>query len=54
MRAVEYVARGTDLHQPAPVQFAEVAVNVTTGEVRVRRMLGVFAIGRVGESADPA
>lgn len=28
-------------------QFAEVAVDVTTGEVRVRRMLGVFAIGRV-------
>ncbi|MFF3510920.1 xanthine dehydrogenase family protein molybdopterin-binding subunit [Streptomyces sp. NPDC002573] len=28
-------------------QFAEVAVDVTTGEVRVRRMLGVFAAGRV-------
>ncbi|MGA5707233.1 xanthine dehydrogenase family protein molybdopterin-binding subunit [Streptomyces cellulosae] len=27
-------------------QFAEVAVDVTTGEVRVRRMLGVFAAGR--------
>ncbi len=27
--------------------FAEVAVNVVTGEVRVRRMLGVFAAGRV-------
>ena len=26
-------------------QFAEVAVNVTTGEVRVRRMLGIFAAG---------
>ncbi|MFE7904328.1 xanthine dehydrogenase family protein molybdopterin-binding subunit [Streptomyces albogriseolus] len=28
-------------------QFAEVAVDVTTGEVRVRRMLGVFAAGRI-------
>ncbi|WP_016823500.1 xanthine dehydrogenase family protein molybdopterin-binding subunit [Streptomyces viridosporus] len=28
-------------------QFAEVAVEVTTGEVRVRRMLGVFAAGRI-------
>jgi xanthine dehydrogenase YagR molybdenum-binding subunit len=28
-------------------QFAEVAVDVTTGEVRVRRMLGIFAVGRV-------
>ncbi|MGN6374145.1 MAG: xanthine dehydrogenase family protein molybdopterin-binding subunit [Sphingomonas sp.] len=27
--------------------FAEVAVNVATGEVRVRRMLGVFAAGRI-------
>ena len=27
--------------------FAEVAVNAVTGEVRVRRMLGVFAAGRV-------
>jgi len=27
--------------------FAEVGVNVATGEVRVRRMLGVFAAGRV-------
>ncbi len=27
--------------------FAEVAVNAVTGEVRVRRMLGVFDIGRV-------
>ncbi|WP_370283541.1 xanthine dehydrogenase family protein molybdopterin-binding subunit [Pseudooceanicola sp.] len=27
--------------------FAEVAVNAWTGEVRVRRMLGVFGIGRV-------
>lgn len=27
--------------------FAEVAVKVTTGEVRLRRMLGVFAAGRI-------
>ena len=28
-------------------QFAEVAVDLATGEVRVRRMLGIFAVGRV-------
>lgn len=28
-------------------QFAEVAVDVTTGEVRVRRMLGIYAAGRI-------
>lgn len=28
-------------------QFAEVAVSDVTGEVRVRRMLGVFAAGRI-------
>ncbi|MET8894193.1 xanthine dehydrogenase family protein molybdopterin-binding subunit [Streptomyces albogriseolus] len=28
-------------------QFAEVAVDVTTGEIRIRRMLGVFAAGRI-------
>jgi xanthine dehydrogenase YagR molybdenum-binding subunit len=28
-------------------QFAEVAVDVATGEVRVRRMLGIFAVGRI-------
>ncbi|WP_329335544.1 xanthine dehydrogenase family protein molybdopterin-binding subunit [Streptomyces sp. NBC_01352] len=28
-------------------QFAEVAVDVDTGEVRVRRMLGIFAAGRI-------
>ena len=28
-------------------QFAEVAVNVVTGEVRVRRMVGIFDVGRV-------
>ncbi|MFF8595621.1 xanthine dehydrogenase family protein molybdopterin-binding subunit [Streptomyces sp. NPDC015220] len=28
-------------------QFAEVAVDIATGEVRVRRMLGIFAAGRI-------
>jgi xanthine dehydrogenase YagR molybdenum-binding subunit len=28
-------------------QFAEVAVDQTTGEVRVRRLLGIYAVGRV-------
>lgn len=28
-------------------QFAEVAVDITTGEVRARRMLGIFAAGRI-------
>ncbi|MCA1283107.1 xanthine dehydrogenase family protein molybdopterin-binding subunit [Saccharopolyspora sp. 7B] len=28
-------------------QFAEVAVDVTSGEVRVRRLLGMFAVGRI-------
>ncbi|MFI9045509.1 xanthine dehydrogenase family protein molybdopterin-binding subunit [Streptomyces sp. NPDC053427] len=28
-------------------QFAEVAVDVTSGEIRVRRMLGIFATGRI-------
>jgi xanthine dehydrogenase YagR molybdenum-binding subunit len=28
-------------------QFAEVAVDVATGEVRVRRMLGIFAAGKI-------
>jgi xanthine dehydrogenase YagR molybdenum-binding subunit len=28
-------------------QFAEVAVDPASGEVRVRRMLGIFAVGRV-------
>ncbi len=28
-------------------QFAEVAVDRATGEVRVRRMLGIFAVGRI-------
>jgi xanthine dehydrogenase YagR molybdenum-binding subunit len=28
-------------------QFAEVAVDTATGEVRVRRMLGIFAVGKI-------
>ncbi len=28
-------------------QFAELAVDLRTGEVRVRRMLGIFAVGRI-------
>ncbi|HEX4690668.1 MAG TPA: molybdopterin cofactor-binding domain-containing protein, partial [Solirubrobacteraceae bacterium] len=28
-------------------QFCEVAVDADTGEVRVPRMLGVFAVGRI-------
>ena len=35
-------------------QFAEVAVNAVTGEVRVRRMLGVFDVGRVLNRATAA
>ena len=27
--------------------FAEVAVNMDTGEIRTRRLLGVFAAGRI-------
>ncbi|MBY0301820.1 MULTISPECIES: xanthine dehydrogenase family protein molybdopterin-binding subunit [Sphingomonas] len=34
--------------------FAEVAVNAVTGEVRVRRMLGVFDVGRVLNRATAA
>ena len=39
--ADEYAQAGYGAH------FAEVAVNTVTGETRVRRMLGVFALGRV-------
>lgn len=35
-------------------QFAEVAVHAVTGEVRVRRMLGVFDVGRVLNRATAA
>lgn len=34
-------------HQAHGAHFAEVGVDVVTGEVRVRRMLGVFAAGRI-------
>jgi xanthine dehydrogenase YagR molybdenum-binding subunit len=34
-------------HQAYGAQFAEVAVDGDTGEVRVRRLLGVFAAGRI-------
>ena len=34
-------------HAGFGAHFAEVAVNVVTGETRVRRMLGVFAAGRI-------
>lgn len=37
----EYTQAGYGAH------FAEVAVNVVTGETRIRRMLGVFAAGRI-------
>ncbi|WP_406497717.1 xanthine dehydrogenase family protein molybdopterin-binding subunit [Streptomyces sp. NBC_01604] len=43
--AVRAIAR-TERHAFG-AQFAEVAVDVGTGEVRVRRMLGVFAAGRI-------
>ncbi len=43
--AVEALAQ-TERHSYG-AQFAEVAVDVTTGEVRVRRMLGIFAAGRI-------
>ncbi|MFJ2766621.1 xanthine dehydrogenase family protein molybdopterin-binding subunit [Streptomyces sp. NPDC087300] len=34
-------------HHSHGAQFAEVAVDVGTGEVRVRRMLGIFSAGRI-------
>jgi xanthine dehydrogenase YagR molybdenum-binding subunit len=34
-------------HAGFGAHFAEAAVDRDTGEVRVRRMLGVFAVGRV-------
>ncbi|MFE0175344.1 xanthine dehydrogenase family protein molybdopterin-binding subunit [Streptomyces sp. NPDC059002] len=34
-------------HHSHGAQFAEVAVDVSSGEVRVRRMLGIFAAGRI-------
>ena len=35
-------------------QFAEVRVDVDTGEVRVPRMLGAFAAGRIVNPPQPA
>ncbi|MFD3563113.1 xanthine dehydrogenase family protein molybdopterin-binding subunit [Streptomyces sp. NPDC058686] len=44
----EAVARLTQKERHSfGAQFAEVAVDVSTGEVRVRRMLGVFAAGKI-------
>ena len=41
-------AQGDDFNQACyGAHFAEVAVNAVTGETRVRRMLGVFAAGRI-------
>ncbi|MFF4615339.1 xanthine dehydrogenase family protein molybdopterin-binding subunit [Nonomuraea jabiensis] len=44
----EEVARDAELSRHAfGAQFAEVRVNAVTGEVRVSRLLGVFAAGRI-------
>jgi len=43
----EVQAMGHPERHAYTAQFAEVAVDVGTGEVRVRRLLGTFAIGRV-------
>ena len=41
-------AQGEEFNQASyGAHFAEVAVNAVTGETRVRRMLGVFAAGRI-------
>jgi xanthine dehydrogenase YagR molybdenum-binding subunit len=45
--AQEVQAMGHPERHAYTAQFAEVAVDVGTGEVRVRRLLGTFAIGRV-------
>ncbi|MCU1680830.1 MAG: putative oxidoreductase, large subunit [Amycolatopsis sp.] len=45
--AKEVEAMGHPERHAYAAQFAEVAVDVSTGEVRVRRLLGTFAIGRV-------
>jgi xanthine dehydrogenase YagR molybdenum-binding subunit len=45
--AQEVQAMGHPERHAYAAQFAEVAVDVGTGEVRVRRLLGTFAIGRV-------
>nr|WP_230416160.1 xanthine dehydrogenase family protein molybdopterin-binding subunit [Micromonospora tarapacensis] len=43
----EVAAQATLPRYAYGAQFAEVRVDVDTGEVRVRRLLGVFAVGRV-------
>ncbi|MFF1868809.1 xanthine dehydrogenase family protein molybdopterin-binding subunit [Kitasatospora herbaricolor] len=44
----ELVGRGTEFARHAfGAQFAEVQVDTDTGEVRLRRLLGVFAAGRI-------
>jgi xanthine dehydrogenase YagR molybdenum-binding subunit len=45
--AQEVQAMGHPERHAYAAQFAEVAVDMITGEVRVRRLLGTFAIGRV-------
>jgi xanthine dehydrogenase YagR molybdenum-binding subunit len=46
--SAEYVANRGDFARYAfGAQFAEVRVDVASGEVRVQRMLGVFAAGRI-------
>jgi len=45
--AQEVEAMGHPERHAYAAQFAEVAVDAGTGEVRVRRLLGIFAIGRV-------
>lgn len=51
MTARGHIAPGVEAKDYAEAsfgaQFAEVAVNAVTGETRVRRMLGVFACGRI-------
>ncbi|MDX3099415.1 xanthine dehydrogenase family protein molybdopterin-binding subunit [Nonomuraea angiospora] len=48
----EEVARDAELARHAfGAQFAEVRVNSVTGEVRVSRLLGVFAAGRILDAA---
>ncbi|HEY2832079.1 MAG TPA: xanthine dehydrogenase family protein molybdopterin-binding subunit [Sporichthyaceae bacterium] len=42
------IAAGEDLTRAAyGAQFAEVGVDIITGEIRLRRLLGVFAAGRI-------
>ena len=40
--------QGDELGAPKPdAQFAEVGVDIDTGEIRLTRMLGVFSAGRI-------